>query len=152
MSKQEYWINSDKKIDHDWFELAFLLATDEGDYNLEGITGYKDGVYKFFNRNNEPIVTGKYYKEDKIGLWTNYYYDQQVKIESNYENDIQMNEKYLTLNGGLFSGEFVFANKDENIKEVRKIKDGLRNGKTIFIDLSTGETIKKESYKKGVLK
>jgi len=153
MSKQEYWINSDKKIDHNWFVLTFLLAIDEGGYNfLEGITGYKDGIYKLLNENNKPIVKGKYYKKDKIGLWTNYYYDQQVKVESNYKNDIQMNEKYLTLNGLLFSDEFIFTNKDENIKEVRKIKNGFRNGKTIFIDLSTGKTIKKERYKKGIKK
>lgn len=147
-ASQEYWLKKEKEIDHSWFELTFILDTGK---NSDGSNGYKDGELKIFNESNKPIVTGRYYKEDKIGLWTNYYYDQQVKIESNYEDDIQMNEKYLTLNGRLFSDEFVFINKDENIKEVRKIKDGLRNGKTIFIDLSTGKTIKKESYKKGVL-
>lgn len=148
-SSQEYWLKKANEIDHNWFELTFMLATGK---NSEGSTGYKDGILKILNENNKPIVTGKYYKEDKIGLWTNYYYDQQLKIESNYENDIQMNEKYLTLNGGLFSGEFVFENKDENIKEVRKIKDGLRNGKTIFIDLGTGKTLRKDNYKKGIKK
>ena len=144
---QEYWLKKENEIDHNWFELTFMLATGK---NSDGVAGYKDGVLKIFNESNKPIVTGKYFKEDRIGLWTNYYYDQQVKIESNYKNDLQMDEKYLTLNSGLFSGEFIYTN--ENIKEVRKVKDGLRNGKTLFIDLSTGKTIKKENYKKGIRK
>ena len=37
-------------------------------------------------------------------------------------------------------------------KEKRKIKDGLRNGKTVYIDTKTKKTIKKESYKNGELK
>lgn len=148
-ASQEYWLKKENEIDHNWFELTFMLATGK---NSDGSTGYKDGVLKILNESNKPIVTGKYFKEDRVDLWTNYYYDQQVKIESNYENDLQMDEKYLTLNGGFFTGEFVYTNKDENIKEVRIVKDGLRNGKTIFIDLSTGKTIKKESYKKGIKK
>ena len=150
-SSQEYWLNKEKEIDHNWFELTFLIAIDKK-LSDDGTKAYKDGSFTLFNSSDRPIVLGKFFKEDRVGIWINYYYDQQVKIESNYENDLQMDEKYLTLNGNLFTGEFVFTNKDENIKEVRKVKDGLRNGKTLFIDLSTGKTIKKESYKKGVLK
>lgn len=148
-TSQEYWLKKENEIDHNWFELTFMLAIGK---NSDGSAGYKDGDFKIFNESNKPIITGKYYKKDKIGIWTNYYYDQQVKIESNYENDLQMDEKYLTLNGGLFSGEFIYTNENENIKEVRKVKDGLRNGKTLFIDLSTGKTIKIEKYKKGIKK
>lgn len=148
-ASQEYWLSKDKDIDHNWFELTFMLAT--GIYSDEN-TGYKDGEYIFLNSNNKPIITGEYLKEDKIGLWTHFYYDQQVKIESDFKNNIQLNEKYLTLNNGLFSGEFVYENKDRNLKEVRKIKDGLRNGKTMFIDLNTGKTLEKKNYKNGISK
>lgn len=149
-SSQEYWLNKEKEIDHNWFELTFLIAIDKK--LSDGTNAYKDGSFMLFNSSDQPIVLGKFFKEDRAGIWTNYFYDQQVKVESNYENNLQLDENYLTLKGGLFTGEFVFTNKDEDIKEVRKVKDGLRNGKTIFIDLSTGKTIKKESYKKGVLK
>ena len=149
-SSQEYWLNKEKEIDHNWFELTFLIAIDKK--LSDGTKAYKDGSFTLFNSSDQPIVLGKFFKEDRSGLWTNYFYDQQVKIESNYENNLQMDEKYLTLNGGLFTGKFVFTYKDENIKEVRKVKEGLRNGKTLFIDLSTGKTIKKERYKKGILK
>lgn len=49
----------------------------------------------------------------------------------------------------LFTGEFVFINEEENIKEERKIKNGYRNGKSTYIDLNTNKIIKKENYKNG---
>ncbi len=148
-SSQEYWIKKEKDIDHNWFELTFAMSV--GKYS-DGTTGYKDGEFKLFNSTNQPIVIGKYYKKDKIGLWTFYYYDQNVKIESNFTQDKQTDEKYLTLNGDLFSGEFIYNDEDSGIKEERKIKNGLRNGKTAYIDIKTNKTIKKESYKNGELK
>lgn len=147
---QEYWLKKDKDIDHNWFELTFLLATDSK--LSDGTTAYKDGEFKLFNSDNLPIVTGKYYKEDRIGLWVFYYYDQSVKIESNFTQDKRTDEKYITLNGELFSGVFVYNDYENGIKEERKIKDGLRNGKTVFIDTKTNKTIKKERYKNGELK
>lgn len=147
---QEYWLKKDKEIDPHWFELTFLFAIDKK--LSDGTTGYKDGEFKLFNSNNQPIVTGKYYKEDRIGLWTFYFYDQNVKIESNLSQDKRTDEKYFTLNGDLFSGEFIYNDEANGIIEERKIKDGLRNGKTIYIDTKTKKTIKKESYKNGELK
>lgn len=147
---QEYWLKKDKEIDHHWFELTFLIAIDKK--LSDGTTGYKDGEFKLFNSNNQPFITGKYYKEDRIGLWTFYYYDQKVKIESNFTQDKRADEKYLTLNGEPFSGEFIYYDNENGIKEERKIKDGLRNGKTTYIDLKTNKTIKKENYKNGELK
>lgn len=148
-ASQEYWIKKEKDIDHDWFELTFAMSV--GKYS-DGTTGYKDGEFKLFNSTNQPIVTGKYYKEDRIGLWTFYYYNQNVKIESNFMQDKRTDEKYFTLDGELFSGEFIYNDNENRIKEERKIKDGLRNGKTTYIDLKTNKTIKKESYKNGELK
>lgn len=149
-ASQEYWVKKEKDIDHNWFELTFLLAINPK--FSDGATGYKDGEFKLFNSTNQPIVTGKYYKKDRIGLWTFYYYDQNVKIESNFVQDKRIDEKYLTLNGDLFSGEFIYFDDENGIKEERKIKDGLRNGKTFYIDIKTDKTIKKESYKSGILK
>lgn len=147
---QEYWLKKDKDINHNLFEITFLLATDP---KLSDVTtAYKDGEFKLFNLDNQPIVTGKYYKEDRFGLWTFYYYDQGVKIESNFTQDKRTDEKYLTLNGELFSGEFIYNDNENGLKETRKIKDGLRNGKTTYIETTTNKTIKKESYKNGVLK
>lgn len=148
-ASQEYWVKKEDEINHHFFELIFGLSTGK---LSDGTTGYADGEFKIFNSNNQPIVTGKYFKKDKIGLWAFYYYDQKVKIESNFAQDKRIDEKYLTLNGELFSGEFIYFDDENGIKEERKIKDGLRNGKTFYIDIKTGKTIKKESYKSGILK
>lgn len=159
---QEYWFKKEEEINHNFFELMFLLATNKKIFDgillatnkkiSDGTTAYKDGDFKVFNSDNQPIITGKYYKEDRVGLWTFYYYEQKVKIESNFTQDKRNDEKYFTLNGDLFSGEFIYNDEENGIKEERKIKDGLRNGKTVYIDIKTKKTIKKESYKNGELK
>jgi len=148
-ASQEYWVKKEEEINHHFFELTFALSI--GKYS-DGTTGYRDGEFKLFNTNNQPIVTGKYYKEDRIGLWTFYFYNQNVKIESNFSQDKRTDEKYFTINGDLFSGEFIYNDEENGIIEERKIKEGLRNGKTIYIDSKTKKTIKKESYKNGELK
>lgn len=150
---QEYWLkkSNNEKINHDCFEQMFWVTTSDLPKNDE-IEGYADGEHKRFNANNQPIVTGKLHKKDMIGLWTFYYYDQNVKIQSNYAQSKQTDEKYLKLNGGLYSGTFVHYDNENGIKEERKIKDGLRNGKTAYIDIETKKTINKENYKNGVLK
>ena len=45
-----------------------------------------------------------------------------------------------------------YFDNENGIKEERKIKNGLRNGKTAYIDTTTKKTVKKENYKDGVLK
>jgi len=149
-ASQEYWIlKKEDEINHHFFELTFAISVGK---LSDGTTGYKDGEFKLFNSNNQPFITGKYYKEDRIGLWTFYYYDQKLKIESNFAQDKRTDEKYLTLNGEPFSGEFIYYDDENGIKEERKIKNGLRNGRTVYINTKTKKTIKKESYKNGELK
>jgi hypothetical protein len=41
---------------------------------------------------------------------------------------------------------------EKGVIEIRKIKKGLKNGTTSFIDNKTGKVIKKESYSAGKLK
>lgn len=146
---QEYYLKKENEINHNWFVFTFSLSTGK---LSDGTQGYKDGEFKLYNSDNKPLVSGAYYKQDRIGLWTFYYYDQLVKIQSNFANDIQTDEKYLKLNGDLFSGEFTYINENEGIQQIRSVKDGLRNGKTVYIDLKTKKVVKKESYKNGELK
>ncbi len=147
---QEYWVKKDGKINHNFFELTFMLSTSDKISN--GTTGYKDGEFNLFNAQNQPIVTGIYYKENRIGLWTFYYYDQNVKILSNFTKDKKVDEKYYNLNDELYSGKFTYYDSENEIKEERRIKNGLRNGRTTYINSKTNKTIKKEKYKDGILK
>lgn len=146
---QVYWVSKDGSIDHNWFELDFLIKTGE---LSDHVSGFRDGAFKLFNSIKGSLITGGFHKDDRVGIWTFYYPDQGIKIEANYLNNEREYEKYMNLDGSLFSGDFVFINSDDNIKEIRKIKDGYRNGKTTYIDINTDKTIKKETYKAGVLK
>jgi antitoxin component YwqK of YwqJK toxin-antitoxin module len=149
-ASQEYWMEKKGEIDHQWFEIVFMLSI-EGDDSDE-MTGYRDGAYQLFDKDNRPLVSGKYFKENRIGLWSFYYYDQGVKIESNYFRGQIMDEKYFTLSGELYSGDFVYDDLGNKIREERRIKHGLRNGKTVYIDTDTNKILKKENYKNGTLK
>lgn len=148
-TSQEYWLKKEKEIDHNWFELIFTLSV--GEFS-DGTMGYKDGVFKLLNPENQPLIKGKYYKEDRVGLWTFFFYDQKVKVESNFTKNNKIDEKYFSINGNLFTGEFIYNDEENGIREERKIKDGLRNGKTVYIDKKTKKVIKRERYKNGELK
>jgi antitoxin component YwqK of YwqJK toxin-antitoxin module len=148
MVLKEYWLKNDTKND-DNFELNFLIKTYK---ESDGSLGYTDGEFLMTTLNYEPIIKGKLYKENKIDTWTFYYYDQNVKIEKKYIDNAVIEELYLKLDNSLFSGEFEHVDDEKNVKEVRKIKEGLRNGKTIYINLKTNKTVNKEDYKGGKLK
>ena len=112
---------------------------------------YLEGEILKYDINDNLLIEGNMLKNDKIGIWTYYSPEQNVKYIVSY-NDNPLSEKYYTYKGELFSGNFLFLNRDNNYEEHRKIKKGLRNGVTKFVDLTTGETIKKVKYKEGILK
>lgn len=145
---QVYRVIEDKDISHNWFDIAFLLKLKNNDKSLI----YKDGDYEDLDISNRPLIIGKYFQERKIGNWVYYYYPQKVKIEIEYNDNTTISEKYLDLNDALFSGEFIYINEEDNVKEIRKIKNGLRNGITEFIDINTGKRVKKVKYKDGKIK
>ncbi len=147
---QEYRLKKSEGINHSWFEITFFLATNPSPTGE--VVGFKDGDFKVLNNSKQPIVEGTYFKENRIGLWTYYYYDQGVKIETKFIDDKIGTEIYKLINGGLLNGTFIYFDEINGIKEVRKIKNGLRNGKMTSYDLKTNQVIKKTSYKDGVLK
>lgn len=142
---QVYWLKKENEISHNWFEISFLLKLKENDKSVI----YKDGEYKNYDTSNRPLIIGEYFEESKIGNWVYYYYPQNIKIKIEYDDNIIISEKYLDLNDALFTGEFTYINEEDNIKEIRKIKNGFRNGNTEFIDINTGKRVKKVKYKDG---
>mgnify|MGYP000872784352 CR=1 FL=1 len=146
---QEYWLTKNGEINHELFEVVFFISINK--MVSGGITAYRDGEYRWYDADNKPLMTGRYYKDDKVGLWTTYYHEQKVSVQAEYAMGKEIYEIYYTTNGQLFSGEFVYYDEEKDIKELRKIKDGRRNGKTVYIDTKTKKTIKKENYKNGKL-
>jgi antitoxin component YwqK of YwqJK toxin-antitoxin module len=112
-----------------------------------------DGYHEVKSNDNTILEQGNYQDNLKNGTWSTYYYDQNVKTEFDYAIDgsIQKEYYYDLKKNEPFSGEFIFKTVDSPITEERKIKEGVRNGTTRFLD-SNDKTIKKESYKDGVLK
>ena len=148
-SIQEYWVSKSGEINPFLFEMDFLNKTSN---LLDGSGGFKEGEYKLINLNNQPLITGSYHKESKIGTWTYYYYDQNIKLVSNFKNNDPIDERYYSLNGNLFTGDFTYIDNFEKIREIRTIKNGLRHGSTVYYDLNTGEKIRREKYEDGLLK
>ena len=147
-TSQVYWVKKEEDINHNWFEFSFLLKLNDNDKNII----YKDGEFNIKNESNKPLIKGEYSKNEKFGNWSYYFYLQKVKMEIDYKFDKPNGEKYFDLKGQLFSGDFTYINEEDNIKEIRKIKDGLRNGNTEFLDMKTGKRIKKVKYKDGKIK
>jgi antitoxin component YwqK of YwqJK toxin-antitoxin module len=111
------------------------------------------GYHEVKSNDNNILEQGNYENNIKNGTWSNYYYDQNVKTEFDYAIDGSIQKEYYfdLKKKEPFSGEFIFKTEDSAITEERKIKEGVRNGTTRFLD-SNDKTIKKESYKDGVLK
>jgi len=111
-----------------------------------------NGLFEHKSLDGKLISNGNYFSNVKTGNWDYYFYDQNVKatfsydgygvITSEYYYDLRRNEP--------FSDEFILKAEDGSYEE-RKIKDGVRNGTTRYKD-AEDKTIKKESYKDGVLK
>lgn len=99
------------------------------------------------------IEKGTYENSNKIDTWNFYYYDQNVQLNIDYGNySSTINEYYYDLKKNEpFSGEFIYKDLDTGITEERKIKEGKRNGTTRYKD-ANDKTIKKQSYKEGILK
>ena len=112
-----------------------------------------NGVFTLTNKKSQLMLSGELYGEIKKGEWKYYYYDKNICLTVSYGKYGERGvEKYKKLDGIIFSGEFEYVNKEKNIKEIRKIKDGLRNGSTVYIDLRNNKKVKREKYKNGVLK
>lgn len=145
-----YFIKKDKpKLDHNFFEIMFNLKTGK---NSDGKDGYPDGMFQYYDNKGNILVEGKLYKKDRVGIWKFYYPDQNVRVEIEYSNNELLSENYF-INGtnNLYKGEFIYIDNETGIKEVRKIKNGLRNGKTTYYNVE-GNKIKTEKYKDGKLK
>lgn len=111
-----------------------------------------EGLYELHDKTEKVITSGRYSTNKKDGTWTYYDYNQNIKSTYVYDRDIVKEESYFDLKKNeAFSGEFVYTNVATNITEERKIKNGKRNGTTRYRD-QNNKTIKKESYKEGILK
>lgn len=149
-SSLEYYMKKDEPVlNYNLFEFMFMLKTGK---LSDGESGYPDGELILYDEAGDVKMQGKLKKEDKIGIWKYNYPQQGVQIQIEYTNNEPGLEKYYTLGtGAVFNGIFKFTDDENKFNEERKIKDGLRNGATVYYDFN-GEKIKKEKYKDGLMK
>jgi len=150
-SSSEYWMKkSETEMDHRLFEFLLYFQTSKF---ADGQSCYLDGEYKLQNKDDDVEVSGQYLKNKRSGIWKFNFHDQNIQIQVEFLDGVPRIEKYYFLNSGdLYNGIFkVYQNDSQPLMEERKIKKGLRNGLTIYYN-STGEIIKREKYKNGIMK
>lgn len=142
----EYYMKKDEpELNHLLFEKIFINKSTWEEC-------YPDGLLILEDNKGNIIQTGNLLKKNRFGTWKFNFAEQNVQIQIEYTNGIPGIEKYYILNTyDLFSGTFVYNNKETGNREKRKIKDGLRNGNTVFYDVND-KKIKTEKYKDGVIK
>lgn len=149
VSLEYYMKKEEPELNHNFFEIIFAIKS--GKYS-NGEDCYPDGVLTLTDNKGNIILTGSLLKKNRIGVWKFNYVDQNAQIQVEYTNGKPGIEKYFAFNSNtLFNGIFVFNNSETGLKEERKIKNGLRNGKTLYIEPSTGKIIKKEKYDDGII-
>lgn len=128
--------------------ISFQLDFESADQSIKK----RNGLFEHKSLDEKLITIGNFTSDVKTGDWENYYYDQNVKTTFTYDGyGIIIKEFYFDLKQNEpFSDEFIFKTEDGTYEE-RKIKNGVRNGTTRYKDVND-KTIKKESYKDGVLK
>lgn len=134
------------ELNHEFFEFYFLnkLA------NIDGVI--PDGEYSYMDPTGTILIEGDLKGDQKIGIWLFNFPDQNVQVQIEYKDNVPGMEKYMVLNEGkIFSGTFVYTDEENNIKEFRKVKNGFRHGKTVYMN-ENGKKIKTEKYKNGILK
>jgi antitoxin component YwqK of YwqJK toxin-antitoxin module len=108
----------------------------------------KNGAYEKL-LNDQVIESGYFTKNKKDGSWE-YYYDSNVLWTISYENNEKKGEKFTDKKlKAPFKGNYLVKYPGGKTKVDIKVKDGLRNGKSIYYDKS-GTVLREEKYKDGV--
>ncbi|MBO4752411.1 MAG: hypothetical protein J5526_06655 [Bacteroidales bacterium] len=84
-----------------------------------------NGTIKCYKSSNSTMVYyyGSVDNDKKVGRWSHFFYDQDVRLNIDYDADGA--ESYFTVNTNLlYDGKFKYIYKDAPIYEIRQIKEG----------------------------
>jgi antitoxin component YwqK of YwqJK toxin-antitoxin module len=127
-----------------------LTSTEDLDFYSYS-SGEKHGESSTFVQ-NKLIESGKYVNDNKEGIWSSYYQPENVRIDQKFYYGNPSIETFYFFEGeNLFSGVFILTNHEDGSREEIKVKDGLRNGKSVVFD-KAGNVLEKKKYKDGVIK
>ena len=146
---QEYCIGDLGGANPDFFDFYFtFLYNDESNESQV----YLDGECRIAYYDERPLVKGFLKREQRYGHWTYFYYDQDIRVDIDYEDDVSQNEKFSTLSCAPFSGKFNYTDEEEGTYQVIAVKNGVRHGNSDTYDQETGERISREKYREGELR
>lgn len=129
---------SESNLDRPFIFIFTLKATANGSITL-------------FDKTGRILMEGNLNRENKIGIWIWYYYDQDVFIEREFENNEDTTERFKVLSSkSPFSGTFSEKFTEGGFKSQIKVSDGLRNGNSKYFD-KNGKVEKTIKYKKGLI-
>ena len=142
-----YWAKDNQVTSYDLFDIVFSISS----INEDGNSCYPDGMFVGYDSKMQKIYEGRKYKAMKIGDWIYYYPDQDVEVKIGYGKDGEIkSERYVTMSSQEdFSGTFKYIDSKANTREECKIKKGLRNGKSVLYDMTSGDKIKVVRYSEG---
>jgi len=124
-----------------------VQSKDEYTHQLFSDSSIKHGEYKFIV-NNVILIEGKYCQNQKCGYWIYEYPQSGVYSNKLYKENQLEDEKYFeSISKTLYSGKLEII--DNGVKGIIKIKNGLRDGKTIIYS-SDGVKVREDKYKKGI--
>lgn len=139
-----------ESIDTIYSYTYIINSEEEYNYNLLKKHGIKQGEY-IMKVNNIKTIIGQYNSNLKSGIWIYNYPSQNAYVKKEFKSGKIITELfYDTSENQLLNGELTI-NIPNNHKENIRIKKGLRNGKTRFIN-ENNEEYEVIKYKKGLVK
>ncbi len=127
---------------------TYTLGTDE-EYSHQQFfeKAFKDGEYKLFVK-NITIIEGMYCQDKKCSYWIYNYPKSNVYATKYYNKDTPGEEKYYNdKTKKPYNGKLEIFENGEKI--IVKIKNGLKNGKTVIFS-PDGKKVREVKYKDGV--
>lgn len=144
-----YRAGGSSKIDY-YYEPCDGVLDDVYFVKFDNLKKEKHGKYLIFDEQKRKIIEGKYNWDYKVGKWTYYFYDQNLYYVQD-KDDMTSPLLFYTITGQPYSGLFTREETIENqtLNAVYTIKKSLIE-KIVYSDPTTGKTVLKEKYKKGV--
>jgi len=111
-------------------------------------TGTLDGPY-LWEHNGKTIEQGQHANGQKTGKWIYNFYDQDVRVTIVHQLNPEIEQYSRISTSEPFEGDFIYTYADGSYEE-RKIKDGLRDGRSILYSKDQ-EKIRVTKYEEGII-
>lgn len=124
--------------------------------SINTITYFKDGMqhgsYEKHDNDGNIIVKGNYLNDERVGVWTYKYFDENCYLIVN-NDDESVPDRFYTLNGKPFTGTHTQQHEKNDDDDYDKIVITIQKSliqQVEFIDSATGKVVHVNKYKNGL--